>query len=301
MSKGALFLLLLMPAVFSQIVVTIKPATTEKPLYENEIASYIVSIKNMSSQPLNKVLIELECEGPLAIASGFEEKSSTLFSAGLIMPYEEKSFVASIKPLVFKGSKTKARLIAYYGIGTTKEGFVGRFIEIKKPPLEITTSLKSFGMDVGSTNKLIVNIRNVSGEPVNNIKLFIEVPEGFESSKQSYEVPVLDSGGAIKHLFEFRSINATEGRKTILLVVEFLDSSGKHRIERIVTVNVQKKFFTTLAFLGVLAILTITYLFLRSRSKKGSVKEKKIEEKKTAQVEKKEEMKTAIEEIEVKK
>jgi len=270
LSYVLLCLFLIAEAANSRLIAEILPEKGQNPLelYNDELGRYEIRITNADQEDVSNLFVKIVASGNLAIIKGLEETKEVFFSLGPLKAGAEKSVLIKVKPVdkVEKEGVSNA-ITVYFGSGEYTQ-FVGTYVKVLEPPVNVKASLEKYLMASNEDNKAEVEIENVSAvDGIQNIFISLQLPEKFNAREQSYKVSALKLGESIKKSFSFEAAPDSTGQHYLAIVVEFTDSKGAHAIEKNFKLEVQGiKLGTTIAIALIIGLI-VAYLVLKNEKK----------------------------------
>ncbi len=236
-------------------------------LYPEETGSYIIRVINTENTLIESLSLKVTVSESLAIVKGLKTASYEVLQLKDILPGEAREIKVKVKPVEELKEGVEKRVITVYYGSEAYTGFSGTYVEVMESPLEIKADLKKPTINKGETNEVSVELKNVSQERIENIRVMLRTPENFQVKEHDYNLAYLNPGDSFKKTFSFSPEPSIVGRQYIALIVEFEDSYGTHFIEKNFAVDVQDKALGATILLAIIVALVVVYLMIKGQKK----------------------------------
>lgn len=274
----ALFFALFVSSAFaSQISVSVSPKNKTLEvlgLYPDETGELEIVVTNNSAESVENLNLRFSVkETSLSLLKDSFAVDTINESIPLLGSGETKIIFVMIKPKEF--SQEQQPFSVSYGAETFTHGAF-TLVEITESPLEVQGRLAKSALDVGEGGKLVLQLKNKGGSPINNISAEIIVPSGLLAKSPPLAIGILSPGESIvdkEFLFDVDPI--VSGKKRIVLLASFEDSTGKHVLERDYFVEVQNRSAVIYFLVAAIIILIVIALYIK---RKPSRDEKQLAE-----------------------
>lgn len=262
-----LFLLLVSCAAHGRLIAEILPENGLKhplELYTDEIGRYEIRIKNAGNDGINNLVVKIVTSGNLAIINGFEETTQAVFNLGPVHAGEEKSLLIKAKPVFkLKGEGVGNVLSIYYGDGEYTQ-FIGTYVKEVRAPISVKANLNKYVMTKNEENMVEVELENTSAsEHIENVSISLQLQDKLVAKEQSQKIEFLNPGELIRKGFSFTATPEAKGTQYLALVVDFVDSKGRHTIEKNFKLEIQDVRISTVAILAIVIGLIVLYLVMK--------------------------------------
>ncbi|MCD6478612.1 MAG: hypothetical protein J7L44_01865 [Candidatus Diapherotrites archaeon] len=276
-SSVLIALILILGNAHSMLVVEMTPKNTSDALlklYTDEVGEYEIKVINVSEEPIENVIIKVVASGNLAIIKGLEERSMDVMELSPMQPFEKKTIGVKVKPVAKPREEGGMNIITVYYGQEKYTHFMGTYVEVIEGPLNVKAELKKYAMSSGEENRIDAELKNTSAsEQIRNLRIFLSMPEKFDSKELSYDVAYLNPADSLKKSFFFSPDPSIKGTQHLALIVEFEDSRGKHIIEKNFKIEIQNKAISSALILALITGLVVIYLFMRKGEKKAQAQQ----------------------------
>lgn len=151
---------------------------------------------------------------------------------------------------------------------------------LTESPLQISSKLQNSAMDELEDNKIRFSLKNLSQEPLTDIKVTLSVPQGIKSDDSSLSLGSLAGRASLENQFiGFYSEKDSYGNHSLVLTVDFVDSKGSHSINQAFDLKVRNKFNLVAIVVGLIVVLIALNFFTKKQAPKPKPSPKKEKKK----------------------
>ncbi len=275
---AAFFFLTLLTVCQAELSVSIQPLkNTQNVFYTDEILEFQLVAINLDDDSMLNEKFQVLSTNELQLLEEYKEVPKLEFEIPEIQPHQ----TIRIPFFVKAQSSPAARAVLSASFGqTTYTHLVAATYSIQKPPLEITTSVKTQHMALNETNQILVQVKNDSNRPITNFRIQAALENHFqELSPHAYQLGTLDVNQSIPpQEFDFIPKGNILGKANAGTIIEFTDENGSHTIDKRFGIDVADKSSSLL--LALLLIAVLGFIFLSGKASKSENTQKKETSKK---------------------